>query len=141
MAMPVPAAGAGQILPHEPQFITSLLKFRQPAGQLVWPVGQVAQSVPAALQPFVHCMVAAAHAPFALHTAAWLSTPPAHDCPAPHSVPMPLLPVSTHTDAPVMHDVAPVLHVLVGWQAWPAVQETQLPVLHTRFVPHGVPSV
>ena len=34
----------------------------------------------------------------------------------------------------------PFLHGFVGWQAWPAVHDMQLPVLHTRFVPHGVPS-
>jgi hypothetical protein len=139
-AMPVPAAGDGQALPHWPQFVTSRMRSRHPAGQLVWPAGQLAQSVPAVLQPFVHCMVAAPHVPVAVHIAGSVSTPFEHDCPAPQRVPAPLFPFSAHTGAPVAHDVAPVLHGLVGWQAWPAVQETQLPVLHTRFVPHVVPS-
>ena len=80
--------------------------------------GQVAQSVPLALQvPLVHCIVAAAHAPFALHIAGSVSTPPVHDCPAPHGVPTPLLVVSVQTIVPVVHDVTPFLHGLVGWQA------------------------
>jgi hypothetical protein len=59
-------------------------------------------------------MVAARHVPFVVHIAGDVSTPFAHDWPAPHSVPTPLLPVSTQTDEPVAHDVAPVLHGLVG---------------------------
>jgi hypothetical protein len=77
----------------------------------------VAQSVPVVLQPLGHCIVAAAHVPFALHIAGSVKTPFAPDWPAPHSVPCPLLPVSVQTDAPVAHDVVPVLHGFVGWQA------------------------
>jgi hypothetical protein len=57
----------------------------------------------------------------------------------PQVVPLATLPVSAHTDAPVTHDVAPVLHTLVGWQLTPPVHETQLPVLQTLFVPQVVP--
>ena len=138
--MPLWGAGGGQTFVQLPQLVGSRVRSRQPAGQLVWPGGQFAQSVPAALQPFVHVIVAAMHMPFALHIAGNVSTPFAHDCPAPHSVPIPLLPLSTQTDEPVEHDVVPVLHGFVGWQVWPAVHETQLPLLHTRFVPQVVPS-
>jgi hypothetical protein len=89
----------------------------QPAAQLVWPLGQVAQSVPAVLQPLGHVIVAALHVPVAVHIAGSVSTPFVHDWPAPHSVPAPLLPVSAQTGAPVAHDVVPVLHGFVGWQA------------------------
>src|SRR5262245_61859713 len=103
--MPASLSGAGHTMPHWPQFDVSRVRSRQPAGQLVWPGGQLAQSVPAVLQPFVHCMVAAAHVPALLHIAGSVSTPFAHDWPAPHSVPAPLFPLSTHTDDPVAHDV------------------------------------
>src|SRR3954464_631977 len=104
-AMPEPGAGAGQATPHWPQLVTSRVRSRHPAGQLVWPGGQLAQSVPAVLQPLVHGMVVAAHVPVAVHIPGSVSTPFAHDCPAPHSVPAPLFPTSTHIDAPVAHDV------------------------------------
>jgi hypothetical protein len=117
-AMPVPGSGVGQGLPQAPQFSTSRVRSLQPLAQLVWPVGQVAQSVPEVLQvPLGHCWVAAAHVPAALHIAGSVSTPAAHDWPAPHSVPAPLLVVSTQTIEPVVHDVWPFLHGLVGWQA------------------------
>ena len=87
----------------------------QPVGQLVWPFGQVAQSVPVVLQvPLGHCIVPAAHVPVAVHIAGSVNTPPAHDCPAPHSVPAPLFVVSAQTIVPVVHEVAPFLHGLVG---------------------------
>jgi len=57
----------------------------------------------------------------------------------PHDVPFATLPVSAHTDAPVTHDVAPVLHTLAGWQLAPAVQFPQVPLLQTLFVPQVVP--
>ena len=116
------------------------MRSRQPAGQLVWPGGQLAQSVPAVLQPLVQAWVAAAQVPVALHIAGSVNVPFEQDWPAPHSVPWPLLPLSTQTDDPVAHEVTPVLQGFVGWQGWLAVQETQLPVLHTRFVPQVVPS-
>jgi hypothetical protein len=138
--MPVFAAGAGQMLSHWPQFIGSCIRSRQPIGQLVCPVGQVAQSVPAVLQPFGHCMVAGVHVPLALHVPCRVSTPFAHDCAAPHSVPAPLLPDSTHIDVPVVHDVRPVLHAFAGWQATAIMHDMHIPVLQTRFMPHPVPS-
>ena len=100
-----------------PQLVGSRVRSRQPAGQLVWPGGQLAQSVPAVLQPFVHGWVAAMQTPVALHIAGSVNVPFEQDWPAPHSVPWPLLPLSTQTDTPVAHDVVPVLHGFVGWQA------------------------
>ena len=78
---PVPGgSGDGQRLPHWPQLVMSRVRSLQPVGQLVWPFGQVEQSVPVALQvPLVHVMVAAVHIPVVLHIAGSVSTPPAHD--------------------------------------------------------------
>jgi hypothetical protein len=109
--------GDGQMLPQAEQFAASLVRSRHPAGQLVWPVGQVAQSVPVLLQPLGHAIDVAPHVPFASHIAGSVSTPFEHDLPAPHSVQGPLLPLSTQVDAPVVHAVTPVLHGFVGWQA------------------------
>jgi len=51
-------------------------------------------------------------------------------------------PVSTHVEAPVLHDVSPVWHGLAGVQAVPAVQATHDPdALHTWLVAHDVPVV
>ena len=74
------------------------------------------------------------------HIPADFSTPSVHDCAAPHSVPTGLLAFSTQTEDPVAQEVFPVLQGLVGEQVIPAMQETQLPVLHTRFVPQLLPS-
>jgi hypothetical protein len=105
-AMPDPGSGVGQGLLQAPQFSTSRVRSLQPLAQLVCPLGQVAQSVPLALQvPLGHGVVAAAQVPLALHIAGSVSTPPAHDWPPPHNVPAPLLVVSTQTIEPVEHDV------------------------------------
>jgi hypothetical protein len=49
-------------------------------------------------------------------------------------------PVTPHTDAPDEQLVRPVLHTsLLGVQAVPAVQVTQVPLLHTWSLPQGVP--
>lgn len=66
--------------------------------------------------------------------------PPAHTRPAPHAVPSVAAPRSTQTSRPVVHAIDPVLHGSVGVQAVPARHATQLPSLHTRPVPHAVPS-
>jgi hypothetical protein len=84
-------------------------------------------------------MVAATHIPVALHAAGIVNTPPVQDWPAPHGVPTLLLVVSVHVIAPLMHEVVPFLQRFVGWHAWPVVHDTQLPALHTRFVPQLVP--
>ena len=49
----------------------------------------------------------------------------------PHDVPLGLSPVSAHIIVPVAHEVAPVLHVLPGWQVVPAVHAEHPPLLHT----------
>ena len=61
----------------------------------------------------------------------------------PHVVPFAAFaPVSTHVEAPVLHDVSPVWHGLAGVQAVPAVQATHDPdALHTSLVAHDVPVV
>jgi hypothetical protein len=89
-----------------------------PVGQLIWPLGQVAQSVPLVLQgvPGGQVIVMAAHVPAALHIWGNVTTPFEHDWPAPHSVPTPLLPVSMQTIEPLEHTVMPFLHGFVGWQ-------------------------
>jgi hypothetical protein len=98
------------------------------------------QSVPALLQALGQVAVVVTHAALALHIAAEVLTPPVHDCAAPHSVPVGLLMVVAQTDVPVVHDVLPYLHGLLGVQVRPAVQETQLPVLQTMFMPQVAPS-
>lgn len=50
-------------------------------------------------------------------------------------------PFSAQTAVPVVQEVAPVLHGLVGWQVVPAVQAPQLPPLHTLLFPQAVPSM
>ncbi len=50
-----------------------------------------------------------------------------------------LLPVSLHTGTPVVHDVVPVWHGLVGVHDAPVVQALHVPALHTSLVPHVVP--
>jgi hypothetical protein len=67
-------------------------------------------------------------------------TPALQTIAVPQLVPVALLPLSAHTEAPVAQEVMPVLQVLAGWQAVPAVQETHIPVLQTRFDPHDAPS-
>ncbi len=55
-------------------------------------------------------------------------------------VPSVMLPVVWQTDAPVMHEVVPVLQVVPdGVQALLAAHGTQAPELHTMSVPHVVP--
>jgi len=66
-------------------------------------------------------------------------TPLLHTKFVPHSVPLDLLPVSAQTDAPVTHDVVPVLHTFGGWQLAPPVHDTHAPLLHTRLAPHMDP--
>src|SRR4029079_18755671 len=57
----------------------------------------------------------------------------------PHEVPFALLPVSVHTEAPLVQTVAAVLHGFVVVQAAPAMQGTHVPLLHTMFVPQAMP--
>jgi hypothetical protein len=59
----------------------------------------------------------------------------------PQDVPLATFPVSMQTEVPVVQDVAPVLQTLLGWQVVFAVQLVQVPLLHTLFVPHEVPSL
>jgi hypothetical protein len=68
-------------------------------------------------------------------------TPLSHTLFVPQVVPLATFPVSAHTEVPVMHDVAPVLQTLVGWQVTFAVQLPHVPLLQTLLVPHEVPLV
>jgi hypothetical protein len=58
----------------------------------------------------------------------------------PHDVPSATFPVSPQTEVPVVHDVAPVLQRLVGWQAVPVVHAPQVPLSQTLLLPHDIPS-
>jgi hypothetical protein len=111
-----------------------------PFVHIVSPARQALQSVPAVLQALGQVVMVVTQAALALHIAADVLTPPAHDCAAPHSVPTDLLVVVAQTDVPVVHEVLPFLHGLLGVQVRPAVQETQPPVLQTMFVPQVAPS-
>jgi hypothetical protein len=75
----------------------------------------------------------------ALPDAQVVQVPFEHTMFAPHDDPFGRLPDSWHTDEPVTHDVAPVLHGFVGMQLVPAAHMTQVPPLQTRSVPHTVP--
>ena len=57
-----------------------------------------------------------------------LHIPPLQTLFVPQEVPFATFPVSAQTEVPVAHEVAPVRQALAGWQATPAVHETQLPV-------------
>jgi hypothetical protein len=87
-----------------------------------------------------HIIVVVVHAPAASHAAADVRMPFAHDWPAPQAVPTGLLPVAVHTGSPVAHEIIPTLHASDGVQT-STVQGTQLPALHTWFVPQLVPLV
>jgi len=140
-ADPEPATGGpAQTVPQLPQLSGSLARVLHPLLHIVAPAGHAAQSVPAALQLPAQLLVVLTHAWLASHISADLSTPPVHDCASPHSVPIGLLPLSAQTEVPVAQEVRPSLQGLVGEQVTPAVQETQLPALHTRLVPQVFPS-
>lgn len=59
----------------------------------------------------------------------------------PQTVPAGWLPLSTHWESPVAHEVRPVLHLLGGLHIWFAEQLPQVPEWQTMRVPHDVPSV
>jgi hypothetical protein len=66
--------------------------------------------------------------------------PPLQTLLVPHDVPSIAFPAVMQTELPLEQTVTPVLHWLLGWQLWPAVQGVQTPALHTLLVPHDVPS-
>ena len=79
--------------------------------------------------------------PLALQTWAGVTTPSMHDCDVPQSVPADAFPDDTQTGLPVVQEIVPPsLHGSPVEQAAPALHATQLPPLHTRFVPQVVPS-
>ena len=57
----------------------------------------------------------------------------------PQEVPLAMLPFSTQTAVPVVHEIAPVRHAVVGVQAAPVVQDPQMPPLQTLLFPQEVP--
>jgi hypothetical protein len=59
---------------------------------------------------------------------------------APQTVPGAWGPLATHLALPDMQEIIPISHAFGRAQVPPAVQETQLPVLQTMFIPHDVPS-
>ena len=67
--------------------------------------------------------------------------PPVQARLVPHGVPLGAgAPVFVHTAMPVVHDCNPTLQGAPGGtHDVPAMQETQLPPLHTMLVPHGDP--
>jgi hypothetical protein len=89
--------------------------------QLKVPVWQALVGVHAA--PFVHVM----------------QEPLSQTWPEPHEVPLGTLPFEVQTETPVEQEVIPVWHAAAGVHVVPAVQETQLPLSQTRFVPQDVP--
>jgi hypothetical protein len=79
--------------------------------------------------------------------AGWQPTPAVHEPHVPLShtllvpqdVPFATFPVSAQTDVPVIQDVVPARHGLLGWQLTPAVHAAQVPLPQTLFVPQDVP--
>jgi hypothetical protein len=65
--------------------------------------------------------------------------PPKHTFPLPHIVPSGWLAESMHTETPVAQEVVPTLQGVADWQAWPALQPPQVPLLHTLSVPQPIP--
>jgi hypothetical protein len=65
--------------------------------------------------------------------------PLSHTRLVPQDVPFATLPVSVHRDIPVMQDVVPARHGLLGWQLTPAVHAAQVPLPQTLFAPQDVP--
>ena len=59
--------------------------------------------------------------------------------PAPHDVPLELLPEATHVDTPVEHDVVPTLQGSVNGHAFPAAQAPHTPALQALSVPQLAP--
>jgi hypothetical protein len=116
-----------------------LLSFWQPFEHIVSPATHALQSVPAALHADGQVVAVLVHTALTSHIAADVLTPFAHDWAAPHSVPTGRLPLATQAVLPVEHEVVPSLHGSVGVQVTPAVHGTQLPALHTWFIPQLVP--
>jgi hypothetical protein len=69
-----------------------------------------------------------------------MHAPPLQTLLFPHDIPSMTFPVSAQAATPLMHDVAPVLQGLVGWQLTFAVQAPQVPLSQTLLFPHDVPS-
>jgi hypothetical protein len=92
-----------------------------PAG--AWPVcWQTGDPVVHEIVPVRHGLLFGLHAAPVAHA---VHCPPLHTMFVPHGVPSDTLPVALHTDAPVEHDVDPVLHALLGGvHETPAVHET-----------------
>ena len=68
-----------------------------------------------------------------------LHAPPLHTLLFPHEVPSGTFPVSAQTEVPSRTTSPPSGTALAGMQLTPAVQEPQLPPLHTLLVPQEVP--
>ena len=85
--------------------------------------------------PAAHCDA------FTVHATQLAQFPVVQDRPFPQLVPLGRSePVSLHTDVPVAHDVAPVWHGFAGAHVTFEVHGTHWALLHTSFVPQGVPS-
>jgi hypothetical protein len=51
--------------------------------------------------------------------------------PVPHAVPSARLPLSTHVETPVAHEVFPAWQAVASWHAFPSEQAVQVPELQT----------
>jgi hypothetical protein len=102
--------GAGQALPHEPQFWTSDDKVLHAPEHPVCPDAQLRQALPAVLQPFTHDMAAGVTQAPALHV-------PCPRAPLESQVgPLPQLPVGK-TQAPSLRPPQVPAHVPLPAQA------------------------
>ena len=135
LGLPVHAAPAVQATQTPAPLHTALAPQLLPAA-LLPPSTQVTTPVVQDVMPFLQIVGLLAHATPGTQSP---HAPLLHTRLVPHALPFGRFPVSAQTATPVTHELVPVLHAFAGWQATPAVQMPQVPLLHTMFVPHDAP--
>jgi hypothetical protein len=66
-------------------------------------------------------------------------SPAEQTIPVPHPAPSCWLPLSTHVETPLTHDVVPAWHAVATWHDLPAAHAPHVPELQTLSVPHDMP--
>jgi hypothetical protein len=121
---------------HVPLLQTSFVPQVVPLAAFVPVSVHTAVPVEQSVVPAWHGLAGAQVAP-CVHA---LHAPLLHTSLVPHDVPLTVLvPVSVHTGTPVVHEVDPTWHGLVGVQAAPPAQALHVPLSQTSLVPHTVP--
>ena len=121
---------------HVPLSHTSLVPQVVPLAALVPVSVHTAVPVEQSVVPAWHGLAGVQVAP-CVHA---LHAPLLHTSLVPHDVPLAaLVPVSVHTGTPVVHEVNPTWHGLVGVQVDPPAHALHAPLSQTSLVPHTVP--